>query len=82
MKKENLSIEGPKKMNLLTKILGAAVITTTIFTTCSCKTYQKNADNPFPAPKHVFESYNYPAHMQITIYDPFPPSSGIYPGQN
>lgn len=80
MKKENICLKEPHKISLLTKILGVAVITTAMFTTCGCKSYKKDAKNTFSPSNHVFESYNYPAHMKLTIYDPFPPSSGIYPG--
>ncbi len=63
------------KMSLLTKIVGAVVLIGVTFTTCSC-----NSDKEYSrtlSPEDYFRLIDYPSHMQLTIYDPLPPKSGI-----
>lgn len=72
--KEDMSKKSGK-MSLLTKILGAVVLTGVTLITCSCNSDQKYSRTL--SPEQYFQFFNYPSHMQLTIYDPLPPKSGI-----
>ncbi|MDP3026258.1 MAG: hypothetical protein Q8N63_01010 [Nanoarchaeota archaeon] len=77
-KRDSCLNEPPKKMNLLTRILGTAVLATTLVITCGCESYKPS--NQLSPTTYYFEQYNYPEHMRQTLTDPVPPKNSIYPG--
>lgn len=64
------------KMSLLKKILGVVVLAGVTLTTCSCNSKQKYSGNH--PQEYYSQCFDYPLHMQLTVYNPLPPKYRIF----